>query len=398
MAYSTETSTTIPEFSLPDFLEDMDVDSIHDEMMSSLPADIDRAEGGFPWDFTRPTALEIASFAEYVLPEAIKSAFPQWATGDILDYHAGCRGLVRKNAEKATVVVTVTGTEGTKIPAGTEFSTESTDDADAVSFLTDADAVIPAGGTIDLPCTAMEAGTLGNVAANTITLQMSEVKDGELETVLNKNPGSGGTDLETDEELQLRCYEFDRNADVSFVGSTADYLRWAEEVPGVGFAKVVPASGGTGKVTVIITDKNGDSASDDLKNKVLTHIMGTSLDDPQRLAPVGATLVVETNVKVDVTVSATVELETDYTIDAIKKAFLPVLNQSIRTASVLRVSEIGSLLINLPGVTDYTDLKINGGTDSVTLTSNQYAAVSADNLTLTLKASAASASTASTKS
>ena len=398
MANSTETTTTIPEFSLPDFLEDMDVDSIHDEMMSSLPADIDRAEGGFPWDFTRPTALEIASFAEYVPPEAIKAAFPQWATGDILDYHAGCRGLVRKSAEKATVVVTVTGTEGTKIPAGTEFSTESTDDADAVSFLTDADAVIPAGGTIDLPCTAMEAGTSGNVAANTITLQMSEVKNGELETILNKNPGSGGTDLETDEELELRCYEFDRNADVSFVGSTADYLRWAEEVPGVGFAKVVPASGGTGKVTVIITDKNGDSASDDLRNKVLTHIMGTSLDDPQRLAPVGATLVVETNVKIDVTVSATVELETDYTIDAIKKAFLPVLNQSIRTASVLRVSEIGSLLINLPGVTDYTDLKINGGTDSVTLISNQYAAVSADNLTLTLKASSTAASTTSTQS
>lgn len=397
MADSTKTSTTIPEFSLPEFLEDMDADSIHDEMMASLPADIDRAEGGFPWDFTRPTALEIASFAEYVLPEAIKSAFPQWATGDILDYHAGCRGLVRKNAEKATVVVTVTGTEGTKIPAGTEFSTESTDDTDAISFLTDADAVIPAGGTIDLPCTAMEAGTSGNVAANTITLQMSEVKNGELETILNKNPGSGGTDLETDEELQLRCYEFDRNADVSFVGSTADYLRWAEEVPGVGFAKVVPASGGTGKVTVIITDKNGDSASDDLRNKVLTHIMGTSLDDPQRLAPVGTTLVVETNVKVDVTVSATVELETDYTIDAIKKAFLPVMNQAIRTASVLRVSEIGSLLINLPGVTDYTGLKINGGTDSVTLTSNQYAAVSADNLTLTLKASATSASTTSTK-
>jgi uncharacterized phage protein gp47/JayE len=397
MADSTKTSTTIPEFSLPEFLEDMDADSIHDEMMASLPADIDRAEGGFPWDFTRPTALEIASFAEYVLPEAIKSAFPQWATGDILDYHAGCRGLVRKNAEKATVVVTVTGTEGTKIPAGTEFSTESTDDTDAISFLTDADAVIPAGGTIDLPCTAMEAGTSGNVAANTITLQMSEVKNGELETILNKNPGSGGTDLETDEELQLRCYEFDRNADVSFVGSTADYLRWAEEVPGVGFAKVVPASGGTGKVTVIITDKNGDSASDDLRNKVLTHIMGTSLDDPQRLAPVGATLVVETNVKVDVTVSATVELETDYTIDAIKKVFLPVMNQAIRTASVLRVSEIGSLLINLPGVTDYTGLKINGGTDSVTLTSNQYAAVSADNLTLTLKASSTAASAASTK-
>ena len=30
MANSTETTTTIPEFSLPDFVEDMDVDSIHD--------------------------------------------------------------------------------------------------------------------------------------------------------------------------------------------------------------------------------------------------------------------------------------------------------------------------------------------------------------------------------
>lgn len=397
MADSNETSTTIPEFTLPEFLDDMDVDSIHDDMMSNLPADIDRAEGGFPWDFTRPTALEISSFAEYILPEAIKSTFPQWATGDILDYHAGCRGLVRKSAEKAKVTVTVTGTEGTKIPAGTEFSTESTEDADSVSFLTDADAVIPISETIDLTCTAAEAGLSGNVAANTIILQLSEVKGGEVETIINHNPASGGTDIESDEELQLRCYEFDRNADVSFVGSSADYLRWAEEVPGVGFAKVVPASGGTGKVTVIITDKNGDTASEELRNKVLVHIMGTSLDDPQRLAPVGATLSVETNVKVDVTVSATLELETDYTLDAVKKAFLPVLNQAIRTASVLRVSEIGALLINLPGITDYHDLKINGSTDAVKLTSSQYASVNDENLTLTQQETVTAASTAGTK-
>ena len=46
------------EFKAPSFLNDQDAETIHKRMMEELPPDIDDTEGGFPWDFTKPTALE----------------------------------------------------------------------------------------------------------------------------------------------------------------------------------------------------------------------------------------------------------------------------------------------------------------------------------------------------
>ena len=45
------------DFTLPAFLQDCDVDTIHQRMMDMLPDDIDKTEAGFPWGFTMPRAL-----------------------------------------------------------------------------------------------------------------------------------------------------------------------------------------------------------------------------------------------------------------------------------------------------------------------------------------------------
>ena len=58
------------DFVLPEFLEDCDADTIHARMMDELPDDIDKTEGGFPWDFTRPTALIAAALLQFYIPEA----------------------------------------------------------------------------------------------------------------------------------------------------------------------------------------------------------------------------------------------------------------------------------------------------------------------------------------
>ena len=64
------------EMELPDFLKNSSEDEIHEKMLGNLPEDIDKSEGGFPWDFTRPTAIEISELKEYVLVEVLKSMFP----------------------------------------------------------------------------------------------------------------------------------------------------------------------------------------------------------------------------------------------------------------------------------------------------------------------------------
>lgn len=66
------------DFTLPAFLQDCDVDTIHQRMMDMLPDDIDKTEAGFPWDFTRPTALIASELLEYYIPEAA-----EWIQGSL---------------------------------------------------------------------------------------------------------------------------------------------------------------------------------------------------------------------------------------------------------------------------------------------------------------------------
>lgn len=97
------------DFIVPEFLEDCDADTIHARMMDELPNDIDKTEGGFPWDFTRPTALIAAELLQFYIPEAIKLMFPQWSSGSFLDYLAAGSQTKRKASTYAEAVLTLTG-------------------------------------------------------------------------------------------------------------------------------------------------------------------------------------------------------------------------------------------------------------------------------------------------
>ena len=53
-----------PEFTRPEFIENNSAEEIHQRMMNNLPADIDDMPGGFPYDFTMPTAVEEAELVQ----------------------------------------------------------------------------------------------------------------------------------------------------------------------------------------------------------------------------------------------------------------------------------------------------------------------------------------------
>lgn len=122
------------DFIVPEFLEDCDADTIHARMMDELPNDIDKTEGGFPWDFTRPTALIAAELLQFYIPEAIKLMFPQWSSGSFLDYLAAGSQTKRKASTYAEAVLTLTGEPGTIVPAGTVFATEAKNDQPSIEF------------------------------------------------------------------------------------------------------------------------------------------------------------------------------------------------------------------------------------------------------------------------
>lgn len=368
------------EYQTPEIFQDSDEDSIHDRMLSVLPENIDKSEGSVVWDLTRPTALEVAQFKGWDMDYAIQMIFPQFASGEILDYHGEARGLSRKDAIAASGKLTVTGEAGATIAVGDLFATESVNNQESVSYRSVGYYIIPESGTIEIDVECTEAGAVGNAIPNTIILV--ETANERIESVTNATEIKGGVDEESDDEYRERIVESDKNKDASYAGTPADYKRWANEVSGVGSVTVIPAQDTSGTVTLIITDGNGDPANTTLCNAVYKHIMSPS-DEDQRLAPINAVLVVQPPSSVAISITANVELSVS-NIETVTAAFREELRKYLHSSiddGEIRYTKISNILGDTTGVYDYTNLLINGSTGNIELTSEQLPTVGTITLT-----------------
>lgn len=359
------------EFVAPDFIDGYDAEAIHARMMEALPEDIDGTPGGFPYDFTMPTAVEEAEMVQYHLVRTLMLMFPMWAWGSWLDCHAASAGLERKEAGKAYGVLHVSGDPGTVIPAGTLFATESADSV-ARQYISTEKYTIGEDGAADVTVEAVEPGTASNVMAGMVTLAVSRVQG--IMGVLNPEPMTGGTDAEDDESLRGRIMEAFSSSSASFAGNISDYQRWAKEVTGVGDAVIIPEWDGPGTVKVIVTDGNGEPANEHIREMVYSHIV--SPDAPlQRLAPIGASVTVAAPENVDISYSVDVRLKDGYTLDAVREAFLANLGEYYKMAmqeGMLMYNHVASFLLHTKGVGDFRNLEVNGGTENVPLDTGTY--------------------------
>lgn len=380
------------EYETPSFLKGTSADDWQKFIFDNTPADLDKSAGGHFWNMTRPTALVAAFLCEYHLPEIIKIINPDWSYGTYLDDDARTRGIFRRAATAATGSLTINGTAGATIPQGSAFSTPSVNDEPSVSYRTLADAEIPANGEITIEVECTQTGTVGNTSANTVVLVSSRLTG--ITAVTNPEAISGGTEEETDESLKLRVAEYDKSQGESFVGSPADYKRWAESVPGVGEATVISAQDDSGLITIIITDANGDPGTDDLCTDVYNYIMRP--DSPaERRAEVNARISVVPPMTMDIAIRATIELEIEATIESVKSAFLKKLTTEYlpeaMDAGEVKYSRIWSVLSTVEGVNDFTNLEIgvntggsiSYGTSNISITNTQLPSVTEDDLVLT---------------
>ncbi|PZW46845.1 putative phage protein gp47/JayE [Humitalea rosea] len=195
-----------------------------------------------------------------------------WATKQILDdtaeaeelvRRAAIMGITRKPAVTASGPVTLTGTAGAVLPAGTEF--RRSDDA---RFVADADATIAGGGTATVTVTARVAGAAGNTAAGAALALIAPVPS-ILPSATTDGLGAGA-DAEGDEDLRARLMA--RRQAPPAGGAAADYRAWALAVPGVGSAWCVPLWAGAGTVGVGILAAGGALAGTPLINAVAAAI------------------------------------------------------------------------------------------------------------------------------
>ena len=241
-------------------------------------------------------------------------------------------------------------------------------------------------GPAEVPITAVEPGTAGNVGAHTIIIVDAPLEG--LRTIDNAAPAKGGIDQESSEALRDRIVEYDRNQGVSFVGSTADYRRWAMEVKGVGDVQVIGGENGDCTVKLVVTDATGNPADEVLRKAVYDHIMRP--DDPsQRLAGVNDLLTVESPTTVVIAITAHLTLDGTTTIQQVKEELRLRLGEYYlgpegAQKGVIRYTEIGYRILDCAGVLDYDPgtFKVNGATANIQVSRRQIPVTRESDITL----------------
>lgn len=364
------------EFTPPEFVDGAEPEEIQQRMMDALPDGIDDMPGGFPYDFTMPTAIEKSELIQFHLVRTLMLMFPQYAWGDWLDLHAAAAGIERRPAGYASGSVTVTGDPGTVIPDGAIFCTEATDSTPALEYAADSMAIIPESGSVTVEVTAVEAGRESNTKKNTVVFALTSIKG--LSTVNNPDDITGGTDVESDEDLLERIEEENFRDGATFIGNDSDYIRWAKEVVGVGDCIVVPTWNGPGTVKLIIVDSNGEPANTRLIEAVYDHIVSPH-DRSLRLLPTAcAELTVEAATTKKISYTCTGLVYDDTTdIPTIVSQFKELVMKEYSEAKVegiLVYNQVRPLITDIPGVSDFDTFLMNGAEENIPLSNDEYAA------------------------
>lgn len=171
-----------------------------------------------------------------------RQVFPDTAEAENLGRWSTIWGIQRRAAAFAVGQATLTGTNGTVIPAATRLKR-----ADGVEYDTDAEVTV-AGGTATVALTAIEAGQNGNASAATALTLVTPVAGLNAAATVSAGGVTSGADTETDASLRTRLLA--RIQQPPHGGANFDYVAWALEVPGVTRAWEYPGELGLGTVSV----------------------------------------------------------------------------------------------------------------------------------------------------
>lgn len=333
--------------------ENVTPESIKASILSNI-SDLDIREGSYINNLISPTAYKIWEYYQ-ALNAIIPIVFVDETSGEYIDKRCADYGIVRKPGTKARVIMTLTGTDGTIIPRGKVFLTES-----GLEFTTIEEIILSGDTTAEAE--AVEVGEQYNVESNTITQQFSSTYG--LSTFTNAK-AEGGTDPESDDALVKRLYDYLQLPATS--GNSNHYRQWAKEVNGVGEAKIFPLWNGAGTVKVVVVDQGFRPASDEVVSACTAHI--------EQNRPIGASVTVVSATELAVEISATVKLSGAATQDKVKDIFLQKIQEYIEDVAFIEkelvYNRIGAMLMDIEGVQDYTALTLNGKTQSVILTDEQ---------------------------
>lgn len=340
------------------------INEIHNTMLLNIPNEYNKAEGYPMYDLSRGFAFALKELADEIESVKTKQSVRNLSGDELSQVVEERTGLTRKTAVKAVVEIKILAGTGQVLKTDL-FSTD-----DGIYFQSLEAKEVTAGDTVLCECTT--GGYVGNVGPGTITVVPKTITG--IASITNEASSYGGYDLETDESLLNRYFDRLRNP-VNGVNKN-QYIAWAESVSGVGGARCIPIWNGINTVKVVIIGSDYKPASENVVKLVQDYIDPNKNGDGSGVATIGAvtTVVSATSVPINVTIK---NLKTSGNVSTIKQEIESQIDRYIRTAAFntdyVSLAKIGFTIMEVDGVTDYSEVLINGAHKSITIQNEECA-------------------------
>jgi len=284
------------------------------------------------------------------------ATFVETASGDDLTALGADRGIIRTTAAAATALCTysrntIDYVNAYSVPASSSVTTQPNVDGSYLEFKNFISLTIPASsqsasGYVECQTT----GTLGNVAAGTITNFLTLIPG--IDSVTNAASADGGVDAEDDIEYRARIRSV--LADNTGRVTEAGYEQFLEGLTGVATANVAAGTGLPNQITAIITSNTTDNGIP--TDAEITYAQ-EQINLPENRAVVDS-ITVSKPAGVSISVTAAIsEYDSGYVEATVRANVSTALANYINTLAVggdIRVVDLNNAIHDVVGVADFS--------------------------------------------
>ncbi|WP_312340271.1 baseplate J/gp47 family protein [Anaerospora hongkongensis] len=329
--------------------ENITFNVIMQRMLAEVPDTVDKREGSVIWDALAPAALEL-QLAYIEMDVILNESFADTQSRTFLIKRAAERGITPTAATYAIAK----GQFNIDVPIGSRYS------LDELNYVVTEKI---SAGIFKLRCET--SGTDANSYLGTL-IPIDYING--LQTAALTEVLIPGEDEEATEAFRTRYLNsFDR---IAFGGNRADYIEKVEKIQGVGGVKPYRAWQGGGTVKLVIINSEWQKPTTEMINTVQTLIDPTvNAGDGVGIAPIDHVVTVfgVTNQTVNIQTTITYQSGWNFTeckpyIEAAIDAYFKELSQVWDETNnlIVRVSQIETRLLNVAGILDIQDTKLNG--------------------------------------
>jgi len=341
-------------------------EDILQRLLANVDSSLDKRQGSIIYDALAPAAAELAQ-CYIALDVFTDQTYLLNATGENLDNRVVDYGLSRREATKAIRVIKTydTNNDLMAVDIGSRFAVPN--DFGGYTYIITEQVTV---GEYLAECET--AGSVGNEYLGDLLPLVSINNLGVATLTTTYKPGE---DEETDDELRDRALL--KINQESFSGNKAAYKQFVADIDGVEKSKIFPVWDGGGTVKVSIISSNNTIPSSEFIDAV------QELIDPIQnqgegvgIAPIGHTVTVEAPTRLNINISATLTIETGYTVEQLQTSIRQQIANYIAevqdewedaTELIIYTSKIIAAILGVSQVKNVTNLTINGQATDLTI-------------------------------